>query len=289
MQQSLRVNMEHLAEYVMNNAKAWSFPPIAGETPQQQDIERRDWQRYVTSLDTAILSLVGESDIPDDHVETRLDEILSSSLFYRLPWAMEAIRVRGLASVDTFDDGTDLDDYELGVAVPALETGTLNRSAATLMQAGFTSRLAAIRAVADTQANFDTAAGLRAWLRSDIVTQRSQSTSWPTETSHEIWISFLSGYEPREQSEWKFWTYRDHANWINIQSTPAGGAPVRIVTARDGNGFQILSPDHELLGTLANPLYVGRKGLLSAVVSADRAHIEMSYVGPSDLVPSQVT
>ena len=43
-----------------------------------------------------------------------------------------------------------LDDHELGLAVPAVETGTMNRSASILIQAGFNSRLAAIKAVTDT-------------------------------------------------------------------------------------------------------------------------------------------
>ncbi|WP_316192639.1 hypothetical protein [Bradyrhizobium sp. SZCCHNRI1029] len=424
MQKSLRVPMDQLVEYVMNNAEPWSFPAVAGETAQQQDVERRDWERYLTSLDTAILSLVGDSDIPDDAVETKLDEVLASSLWerrlarrdearqvayrialvgrakylwsrsnstqrrsyflagvgyetgkrldqvapqanqllanvngavllgetenaiaaftalaellfvispfapetqpvawrdvlrawllgetiadlaekdsdvlrfveealiYRLPWAMEAVRVRGLSSGDTFADGTSLDDYELGVAVAALETGTLNRSAAILMQAGFTSRLAAIKAVADTGATFENAGGLRTWLLSDDVAQHSQAADWPTEASHEAWIAFQSGYEPRDRSEWKSWTYSDHAQWMSPIRVPAAGSPVRIVTAQNGGGCQILSPDHELLGTLANPLHPGRKGLLVASVNADRAQIDMAYVGPADLVPGQLT
>lgn len=424
MQQSLRVPMDQIVEYIMNNVEPWLFPAVAGETPQQQDIERRDWQRYLTSLDTAILSLVGENDIPDDEVETKLDEILTSSLWarrlarrdearqtayrraligrakylwarststqrrsyflagvgyetgkqldqiapqanqllievngailsdetddaisaftslaellfnvtpftpdiqpanwrdvlrawllgaviadlaqqdsdvlrfveegliYRLPWAMEAVRVRGLAAGDTFDDGTGLDDYELGIAVPALETGTLNRSAAILMQAGFTSRLAAIKAVTDTAATFQNAAELRTWLRSGDISQRSQATDWPTKASHESWIAFQSDYEPQDRTEWKSWTYSDNAQWVTPRQVPVAGAPVRVVTAKDGSGFQILSPDHELLGTLANPLNVARKGLLLANVNADRSRIDMAYTGPADLVPSQLT
>jgi hypothetical protein len=49
MQQSLRVPVDQLVEYVMNNAEPWSVPAVVGETPQQQDIERRDWERYLTS------------------------------------------------------------------------------------------------------------------------------------------------------------------------------------------------------------------------------------------------
>ena len=61
------------------------------------------------------------------------------------------------------------------------------------------------------------------------------------------------------------------------------------MNAGNGGGCQILSPDHELLGTLANPLNPGRKGLLVASVNADRVRIDMAYVGPADLIPSQLT
>ena len=76
---------------------------------------------------------------------------VENGLFYKLPWGMEAIRVRAQANSD--DVGGELghmtiDDFEVGLAVPAIETGCLNRSAAILMQAGFNSRLAAIEAPA---------------------------------------------------------------------------------------------------------------------------------------------
>ncbi len=54
--------------------------------------------------------------------------IRENGLVYRLPWAMEAIRVRATADGDLIGDtDTTLDDYELGFAVAAVETGTLSR------------------------------------------------------------------------------------------------------------------------------------------------------------------
>ena len=58
--------------------------------------------------------------------------------------------------------------YETGLVVPAVENGTLNRSAAMLMQAGFNSRQAAIKAVNDCAATFTTSFALNQWLKSDI-------------------------------------------------------------------------------------------------------------------------
>ena len=95
-------------------------------------------------------------------------QFVEGALVYRLPWAMEAIRVRGIANGDAIGDFA-LDDFELGLAVAAVETGTVNRSAAILIQAGFTSRLAAIKAVTDTEANFATMGELQVWLCSDVV------------------------------------------------------------------------------------------------------------------------
>lgn len=91
---------------------------------------------------------------------------VEGGLVYRLPWGMEAIRVRAAANQETKDEGLTLDEVEMGLVVPAVENGTLNRSAALLMQAGFSSRLAAIKAVNDTAATFATGNQLTEWIDS---------------------------------------------------------------------------------------------------------------------------
>jgi hypothetical protein len=277
-------DLDYLMNYVVNNAAAWTFPEVPGEDADKRERAHKEWERHLATLDTAILSLIGEADVPDDGIEAALDAILQSSLwqrrllrnkepvrtafrnalltrsryiwarstaaarrgyflaglgleaghaldaiaaeanelliqangalltadgeaailaitgiaervfsFYpfapdpfpanwrnilrswllglplaatvagqeadalqfiegglvcRLPWAMEAIRVRAAANGDVIGQfGLSLDDLELGLAVPAVETGTMNRSASVLIQAGFNSRLAAIKAV----------------------------------------------------------------------------------------------------------------------------------------------
>jgi hypothetical protein len=275
-------DINQLTEYVVNNAAAWTFPEVAREKPEAREKALAVWERHIATLDTAILSLIGENDIPDGGIEAALDDILQSSLWhrrlqrynevsrrilkaglisrsrliwnqsnairrrgyflagvglgaghaldaiaaeansllvqanaailqggadaaiaaitrigelaftfypftpdtmpadwkgilrawllgrplatmavgreaetlqfvegglvFRLPWALEAIRVRATTHDDTVD-GLSMTDYELGYAVAAVETGTLNRSASILIQAGFNSRLAAINDV----------------------------------------------------------------------------------------------------------------------------------------------
>src|SRR5579862_9630370 len=59
--------------------------------------------------------------------EEQVLRFVENGLIYRLAWGMEAVRVRGLAVSDDLGDGLTLSDYELGCAVPAVETGTLSR------------------------------------------------------------------------------------------------------------------------------------------------------------------
>ena len=71
------------AEYVLNNAAAWNFPVLPAETPEISIAQERQWHQYLATLDTAILSLVGEQDVAQDQVAAKLDDILSSSLWER--------------------------------------------------------------------------------------------------------------------------------------------------------------------------------------------------------------
>ena len=87
-------NLDSLADYVLNNANAWVFPALAAESTEQGESARGDWEQHLTSLDTAILSLLGEQDVADDRIEEKLDAILGSSLFERrLARRAEGVRV----------------------------------------------------------------------------------------------------------------------------------------------------------------------------------------------------
>jgi hypothetical protein len=202
---------------------------------------------------------------------------------------MEALRVRGLALGDTIgaDFPLGLESFETGLAVPAVETGTLNRSAALLMQAGFNSRSAAIKAVADTHATFESGRELRDWLSSDDVIARTRQPDWPTAETANIWRAFVSNFEPPDRAVWKDWTYSDAVQW-GTQNVPPVGSPVRIVRARDGQYRMVVSPDHHFLGTLAHPLNPVAKGLIKAIVAANGRELTITYVGPADLTLQQV-
>lgn len=407
-------DLSQLVEYVVNNAAAWTFPEVANEKPEDRERALTDWEQHVATLDTAILSLIGENDIPDEEVEAALDDILQSSLWhrrllrqneqvqqvlkaglvsrsrliwnqsttarrrgyflagvglttgnaldaiaadanlllvqanggildgdaeaaivaitsiaervfgfypftpdpmptnwrdilrtwllgqpladiaagqesetlqfiegglvYRLPWAMEAIRVRAAASGDTIG-GFLLDNYELGLAVPAVETGTLNRSASILIQAGFNSRLAAIKAVTDTGATFQTGQELRQWLNSEAVAAYSAQPDWPTAETKAMWMEFAQSFTPRENSTWADRRYWANVAWLGAPPPP--DTPVQV--HHSGGQPCVLSGDGTPLGTVQAALNPGRAGLMRAQVSQDVGRIDLTYLGPDDL------
>lgn len=409
-------DLNQLVEYVVNNAAAWTFPEVANEKPEDRERALADWERHVATLDTAILSLIGENDIPDEGIEEALDDILQSSLWhrrlqrqevpvrqvlkaglvsrsrfiwnqstaarrrgyflagvglttgqaldaiateanllliqangailegdaeaaivaitalaervfgfypftpdplpanwrailrawllgqplvalgtdqpsemlqfiegglvYRLPWAMEAIRVRAAANGDIVGVlELPLEEHELGLAVPAVETGTLNRSAAILVQAGFNSRLAAIKAVTDTGAAFTTGQELRQWLNSEAVAAWSALPAWPTAETKAIWLDFMQGFVPAENRTWADRRYWAAVSWLG--APPMAGTPVQIHPW--GGQPRVLSADGSPLGTVQAALNPGHLGLIRATVAEDVTKIDIVYLGPADI------
>lgn len=406
-----------LLEYVMNNAAAWTFPVIANENADDAAREQRAWNGYIATLDTAILALIGENDVPDEGIAEALDMILQSSLWerrlkrreesvaaifhaalvgrsrvvwaqstaqqrrgyflagvgldtghaldaiapvandllvtanaalqegqheqaletivqlaehafaiepfvpekqpanwrdilrtwlrgealaavaegqesetlqfvegglvYRLPWAMEAIRVRGIANGDQIGDfGFMLDDIELGLAVAAVETGTMNKSACSLIQAGFSSRLAAIKAVTDTAATFISMVELQAWLGSDVVRAFEALPDWPTAETRDLWFSFARGFAPVQTRTWQERRYWAWAAW-QPGFVPVAGAALRLGHV-EGQP-RILSPDGAIVGVLQAGLNPARQGLVRAEVMAEANKVSITYLGPDDL------
>lgn len=407
-------DLNQLTEYVVNNAVAWTFPEVTNEKPADREIALANWERHVATLDTAVLSLIGENDIPDDDIEVALDNILQSSLWhrrllrqiepvqyalkaallsrtrliwnqstaeqrrgyflagvglatghaldaiaadanllfvrangailldeleeaiaaitgiaervfafypftpdpmpmnwrdilrawllgqpvadivtgqasetlqfiegglvYRLPWAMEAIRVRAVANGDAIDDVL-LDDFDLGLAAPAVETGTLNRSASILIQAGFNSRLAAIKVVSDTGATFRTGQELRLWLNSADVAVWGAQNDWPTVETREMWMEFVQSFTPLENRTWTERRYQASVQWLG--EPPHPGTPIHI---HDWLGQpRVLAADGAPLGTVQARLNIARTGLVRAQVAWDVSEIDVVYLGPDDL------
>jgi hypothetical protein len=210
-------------------------------------------------------------------------QFVEGALVYRLPWAMESIRVRGIANGDVVGVfGMPLEAFPLGLAVSAVETGTLNRPAAILIQSGFSSRLAAIKAVADSHATFKDSTDFRIWLASDTVRVLESQGNWPTPETSALWRSFSQSCKPQSSSVWKEQHFWAPVVW-GPEVTPLAKLPVRVV-AESGTGVaKMLSAGSEHLGAIAAPVNPNRKGLLRATVMDDPGRVLLSYLGPDDL------
>ncbi len=407
-----------IVDYIVNNATSWSFPEVSTEGDDQSNNERRRWEQHIATLDTAILSLIGEHEIDDEIVEAVLDQILSSSLWerclahhqidnqlllkrtlvartkfiwanstprqrrgyflaglglnsghaldaianeanellvkangsilindllsaveaftelaekifsipsfaphtllsnwrdilkswlsgesllevtrdqeedamqfieseiiYRLVWGLEAIRVRGIANGDQIDGGLALEDYELGLASIALETGTLNKSASFLMKAGFNLRLAAIKAVQDTGGDFSTMRELFDWLYSDQVMQLSDGGNWPTVDAADMWQSFRGDFLPIATTIWTEQSITVEVEWYDASRINMDFEPVRIIESVNGGATYVASPSYERLGILQQQLNPQRKGLTKPTIIGQGVWID--YFGPDDLL-----
>ena len=400
-------------EYVMNSVAVWDFPFVDGESEEDAEEKANVWSRHLVNLDTALLSLLGEKDVPVVEIPNTLDEILQSSLWqrclnrrenelqtiyksvlverakyiwnttttlqrkgyflagvgletgqrldaisrqvnellidanayiaensqqvaittiielaellfdiapftprnlpddwkdiltawlrgemltdfnfididealqfiedgliYRLPWGLEAIRVRAQANEDVIADGTTIDDYEVGLVVPAIENGTLNRSAALLMQAGFNSRKAAIHAVSSTNASFTNGRQLKAWLNSDEVFNLTIESNWPTPETSALWLKFVEEYQPKSETTWDSVSKQAPVNWLP-EFSPLPGSFVKILNCETGN-TQVLGADGEKIGQLHLRYDLLKTGIYYAVVANNNRYLAVEFLG----------
>lgn len=202
---------------------------------------------------------------------------VEEAFIYRIPWALEAVRVHALARGHVLDHGLTLADIELGLASAAVETGTLNRSAATLMQSGFPSRAAAIQAVRDGDGEFETVSELIAWTRTIKVLELSARPDWPTTETHAMWLDFLQGLRPEKTRTWTRQTADVLATWSD-EGAPAPGEPLRMAS---GSPDLLLGPDYRVRGRLLGTLNADRIGLLRLDAIGQGARL--TYLGPDDL------
>ncbi|NRF67103.1 DEAD/DEAH box helicase [Aquincola sp. S2] len=75
-------DVDALLAYVAGQG-AWSFAAVPGERKRLAEAAVEDWPRHLTSLDTAIFSLLGDAQVADEELESKIDEVLTSSLLTR--------------------------------------------------------------------------------------------------------------------------------------------------------------------------------------------------------------
>ena len=212
---------------------------------------------------------------------TNIDEALQfveDGLIYRLPWGLEAIRVRAGANVDRFANGMTLDDYEIGLLVPAIENGTLNRCAALLMQAGFSSRTAAIIAVESTGATFSNGHQLKDWIDSDVVFDLALAGEWPTPETSDLWWDFVKSFRPSSETMWSSSLMQIPVIWQQ-SFIPVPGTQMKLWN-NDVGLTHILSSEGESVGLLNAKYSLCNKGVYYTQVNGNPSYVNATYWGP---------
>lgn len=74
---------QEMIEYIANNTEAWRFSKLPEEDESTAGKQEKFWNKNLSTLDTAVLALLGERDIKDSEIEEALDAIMGSSLFKR--------------------------------------------------------------------------------------------------------------------------------------------------------------------------------------------------------------
>lgn len=401
-----------ILEYVMNNSSVWNCPPVANESDEQLDDARRAWDQHLVSLDTALLSMLGNENISTDNIPNVLDELLQSSLLerrlnrhndeiqllfkgilaqrgkyiwslttaeqrkgyylagvglstgqqldaiasvgnnllvvanahihegnahgaitaivslaeilftippftpsifpdnwrdileswlkgemlregapnpideilrfvedglvYRLPWGLEALRVRAVANNDIISDGMTIENFEVGLVVPAIENGSLNRSSAMLMQAGFSSRSVAINTVVSTGASFTNSREFRLWLSSVELSTYIAELRFLNENSAKLWDSFLSENVLQPDSCWRGTKEFLSVNWM-LGFAPSVGEFVKLHNDLNGSTI-VFGSDGEIIGSLNNRYKLLKNGVYRAKVGVNNS-LEVDYWG----------
>ena len=215
-------------------------------------------------------------------VDEKVDvfDFIENGIRYNLNWAMNVIIDRIVSDADNKEgDEKPLRKNSFRHLIMTVMAGTPNISAAVLIQSGFSFRSAAMLAASDPDANFDDQDGLRTWLSSKPIEQKSAASDWPTPETNRIWNEFVKRFLAKGDDAWKRKSWIGNVRWeVNA---PVIGTPVQIFNYNDEP--LVLSVRGERLGKLLHPARSDREGVIEAEVSQTSGAIEIRYFGPDDL------
>lgn len=232
----------------------------------RQTVPVKDWRAVLAQW------LAGQPLSEMDEKQMDVAQFIESDIIYRLVWGIEAARVYEQAQ------GNLAADLVIGTASAALEAGTLSRPAAILLRSGFDHRSAAIKAVADTDADFINTSDMREWVK-NLDPMLAGDPTWPTESSRGAWVEFTRRLRVRGRRRWgqHVLTVED-VEWYG--EPPASGEWLRVT--EDGSGTATLwSPGFDRLGTVKVALNKHREGVLHAIYDHDGV-LRLRYRGPND-------
>ena len=195
-------------------------------------------------------------------------DLLQDAFSYRLPWAMEAVRVHAMSI------GQEGAAQIKGYAAMAVDVGSVNRIVIKLLRSGLNSREAAIKAVATTSATFVDHKGMLEWLRSDQVESMSEIDDWPTKQSRHAWLQFFNANLKEIHQKLTCQTMVVQVEWL-IDAPPIN---TRIII--EPNSKLVLATDYVRLGILRTDLNMLDRDIVNAWVRDNLNTVVVEYFGP---------
>ena len=204
-----------------------------------------------------------------------LQEIIS----YRLPWAMEAVRVQGLAV------GTPGASELKGHVPMVTESGTSHLSVNALIRCGFRSRQGAHRAVQTTAASFEDRTGMELWLMSRDVESRRRDPDWPSAHTRREWEQFYERERQRGGRTWIRESVQFAVDWSD--EIPKSGTDVVLELNSSNGEATVLSPDYYELGSVDGPINRPISQIVRARTGDEPNSIDVEFFGPSHVAPQR--
>ena len=199
-------------------------------------------------------------------------DFLHDTISYRLPWAMEAVRVHAAAV------GILGADELTGVAAMSAESGSADRSVITLIRSGLRSREAAVQAATQTGASFEDRHGLEVWLASEEVQSQEQNVDWPTARTRYTWEQFYKREQRRRNTIWMRESSTFEVEWFN--ESPSSGKYVVLEGDPSSDGHIVMFPDRRELGIVKAPLHRPLSQIAGARIGDDPNLIIVEFFGP---------
>jgi superfamily II DNA/RNA helicase len=203
--------------------------------------------------------------------DNAVTEFIEKAFVYSLVWALESVRVQ-------FSVEEGVENSEPSYSAMAVETGTPSIEAAMLIHNGLASRVAAMKALADSPATFSKPDQMRNWLSSDSIQALQQSQDWPTPETNSIWQQFVSSFYDPAMDEWSERPVKFKVRWDNI--APDESTAVRVAHFPEKAETAVFTSEMSRIGRLIEPFRREYFGVFE--LSADRGGKSISgrYLGP---------
>lgn len=250
----LSANLAQLAK------KLLVLPPFV---PDKKDQLPDEWESLLTAwVSGTDVSVIGSSKM----------HIVEDAFCYRLVWALEALRVRRLMLGWS-------PELTPGGAAASLETGVPQFMMSLLIRAGLPSRRAAMAAVHQGDASFVDLAGMRQWIRSDKITELTETGEWPTQETADVWTTFRNDMLRASTQTWLVSCDSKGLDLDGCIKPPPSGL-YRIDIDKRTDKVWLCTPDHQPVVPLRSRLRESKDGLYAAEISNGDDEAQIRRIGP---------